>query len=138
MMTAPVPFVAEPGVAVLSGPAAFVIASLLRSRWPAEMVDGLAPGMRATVLAGREAVLRAADAYRVSVSGSAEAPAVEVGAHSEETNWITSAEAGRMMGVSERRVRQLLADGRLAGRLVAGRWQVDRGAALGVAAGRAA
>ena len=137
-MTAPVPFVADPGVAVLSGPAAFVIASVLRSRWPAEMVDGLAPTMRATVLAGREAVLRAAAAYRVSACGSAEVPAVEIGAHSEETDWITTTQGAVMLNLTERRTRQLLAAGRLAGVLVGGRWQVDRASVLAALAGRAA
>ncbi len=127
-MTAPVPFVEGPGCAVLSGMGAFVIASVLSSerRWPRELVDGLAPDARAQVLAAREAVVLAALAFqRASAGGSAVVPAVDHVADSGVTDWVTSVEAARMIGVSERRVRQLLADGRLAGRLAGGRWQVD-------------
>ncbi len=140
-MTAPVPFVDASGVAVLSGMGAFVIASVLSSerRWPRELVDGLAPDARAQVLAAREAVVLAARAFqRASAGGSAVVPAVDYVADSGVTDWVTSVEAARMIGVSERRVRQLLADGRLAGRLAGGRWQVDRASVLDMLAGRAA
>lgn len=136
-MTTPVPFVEC--AAIVSGRVAWVLAPTLRARWPQSLVDQLAPAMRDECLAVRDALLLAALVYqRASAGGSAVVPAVDHVADSGVTDWVTSVEAGRMIGVSERRVRQLLADGRLAGRLVAGRWQVDRGAALGVAAGRAA
>lgn len=42
------------------------------------------------------------------------------------SEYITPKEAGQILGVTGRRVRQLLADGAIAGKFVFRRWFVDR------------
>ena len=75
----------------------------------------------------RAAVQPRPPASGASVDGSAEAEIGEVGAGSGVLADVTTKEAAEMLGVSERRVGQMLAAGALTGRKVGRSWLVDRG-----------
>lgn len=130
-MTAPRrPFLAAP----VSGFPAVFLAALLRSHGPAQLarlqaeVDAgrMHPAYAQQVREACAAVDQAArewQAWRTSVDGSAEPLVTEAAAPSEE---ITTREAADMLRISDRRVRQLLADGRLAGEQTGREWRVSR------------
>ncbi|GAA0215539.1 hypothetical protein GCM10009527_009250 [Actinomadura nitritigenes] len=119
--------------AVVAGGAAVVLDRVLSSRHVVEALEAMAardPGLRAELEAMRDAVRRAAAEAalaRVSggggVTGSAETRPGE-GAPGSVYE-IGTAEAARLLGLTERRVRQLAAGG--LGRRVGGRWLLDRG-----------
>ena len=112
-------------VVLLRGWAAYALARLLSRQH--EAVAVLPPHLRAPIEASIEA-LELAGARWASGRGSAEAVIAET-APDSNSDEITTEEAGRMLNVTTRRVRQLAAEGRLAGRRRAGRWCFDRGAA---------
>ena len=121
------------GAALVSGFAAHVFDVLLARHLPAVLrFTPLSPEQRAEVEAARAAIARAADVYVgmpvVSAFGSAETPAAEIGASWAGDEVVTTAEAAVLLGVSERRARQLAAAG--LGRKVGQRWVLDRGAVL--------
>lgn len=76
-------------------------------------------------LAGVEQVAEAWQAWRISAGGSAEMAPAEVRAGSAHES-ISTADAAALLGVTPRRVVQLLHDGALAGRQVGRTWSVDR------------
>lgn len=73
----------------------------------------------------REAAQQWREARRASADGSAEVAPAETAPRSESVLLHTTAAAG-LLGVTPRRVRQLLGDGSLAGNQTAGRWLVPR------------
>ena len=79
-----------------------------------------------------ESIRRAADAYRetvgkrASVGGSEERKPAEAPQDLVDMDWVSTSDASLLLGVTPRRVRQLLLLGELAGRRSNGRWQVDR------------
>lgn len=123
--------------ALVSGLSAHVLDRLFRSPNVAQTLDRilLPPDMRAELEATRRAIRRAALAYAArppAASGSTEAEALAVEAPSSHE--ITTAEASTLLALSDRRVRQLAAEGM--GRRVGGRWLVDRSAVLAYAGRR--
>ncbi len=137
VVTAPAPYVEC--AAIVSGRVAWVLAPTLRARWPQALVDQLAPAMRDECLAVRDALLLAALAYqRTSAGGSPTAVSDDARADLAVVV-ITTEEAAVRLGVSGRRTRQLLEQGRLgASRRVGGRWLVDAAAVSVAAAERGA
>lgn len=121
--------------ALVTGVSAHILDRVLASPNVANVLAGLPPWMRPEVEATRRAIRRAAREYEalpVSAHGSAEAEVPEVGpalAHE-----ITTTEASTLLALSERRIRQLAAEGM--GRRQAGRWVLDRSAVLAYAGRR--
>lgn len=120
----------EHGV-VLSGWSAYAFARVLGRHLPEflaslddRLCEPLEDGLAALDLAGRE--------WAASARGGAAAldAALPVSSNHEQRETISSEEAGDMLGLSPRRVRELAAAGSLYGSRVAGRWTFDRGAVL--------
>ena len=120
--------------AIISGPAALLIDSFLAKHlreWR-EHAAPLSKDMGLAVVDTVESIRRAADAYRetvgkrASLGGSGERKPAEAPQDSAVMEWISTSDASRLLGVTPRRVRQLLLLGELAGRRVDGSWQVDR------------
>lgn len=113
--------------ALISGPSAHILDRVLASPNVVRVLDALPPWMRAEVDATRRAIQRAAAAYEalpISANGNAETGLAEIGTGSPHE--ISTSEASVLLGLSERRVRQLAAGGM--GRRVGGRWLLDRSA----------
>jgi excisionase family DNA binding protein len=122
----------RPRPASVPGPLAWVIVAFLRRR--NEFPDWL-PGVLANLSADERAVIReylpdlelTADQYkawRASDLGTSELSASVPAAPLPHE--ISAREAASMIGVSDRRVRQLLAEGSLDGRRDGWSWLVDR------------
>lgn len=123
--------------ALVHGVSAHVLARVLASPNVVGALDSLPSWMRAEVEATRRAIRRAAREYEalpVAEDGSAEAAGAEVGPVLPHE--ITTHEASALLGVGERRVRQLAAEGM--GRRAGGRWLLDRSAVLAYAGRRRA
>ncbi|MEV6212137.1 hypothetical protein [Kitasatospora sp. NPDC051914] len=119
------------GAALVSGVSAHVLDRLFASPNVMQTLDRimLPPDMRAELEATRRAIRRAALLYEAlprAVNGSAETDVPEVEAPLPHE--ITTTEASTVLGLSERRMRQLAAEGM--GRQLAGRWLLDRSAVL--------
>jgi excisionase family DNA binding protein len=136
------PLLAAP---VAGFPAAF-LAALLRTHGPehlarlqAEIDAGrVHPAYAREVRQAWAAIEHAADewrTWRVSVDGNAEPLPAETPAPSQV---VSTREAAGMLRISERRVRQLLAEGRLAGEQRGREWQIDRASVALFNAGRGA
>ncbi|WP_345195967.1 hypothetical protein [Streptomyces lavendulae] len=98
----------------------------------ARILDDLPAWMRPEVDAARRAIRLAAREYEalpIAVAGTSETPVPEVGPLSPHE--IDTYQASILLGLGERRVRQLAAGGM--GRLVGGRWLLDRSAVLAYA-----
>lgn len=118
--------------ALVQGVSAHVLDRVLSSPNVARVLDSLPPWMRPEVEETRRAIHRAAGEYEVlpvAVDGSTEAPPAEIGPLSAHE--ISTYQAGILLGLGERRVRQLAAGGM--GRRVGGRWLLDRSAVLAYA-----
>ena len=130
--------------ALVSGPSALVLVGFLekhRREWR-EHAAPLSKGMGLQVADTIESIKRAADAYResvgkrASVGGSEQRKPAEDPPDSVDMKWISTSDASQLLGVTPRRVRQLLLLGELAGRRSNGRWQVSRSSVLDRAEGR--
>lgn len=121
--------------ALVHGVSAHVLARVLASPNVAQVLDALPSWIRPELDATRRAILRAAREYEalpVAVDGSPATALAEVGPSSPHE--ISTSQAGVLLGLSERRVRQLAPGG--LGRRVGGRWLLDRSAVLAEAARR--
>jgi hypothetical protein len=109
---------------LIEGAAAHVLDRLL-ARYLPGVIESLPPWLRDEVLSARDGIRRAAVAYEarpVAVDGSAETDDSETSPSWSEQ--ITSGAAATILGVTERRVRQLGAAG--LGRKVGRAWVFDR------------
>ncbi|WP_405924743.1 helix-turn-helix domain-containing protein [Streptomyces sp. NBC_00035] len=126
------------GGALVDGVTAHVLDKVLASPHVSEVLRSLPPWMRDEVEAGRRAIRRAAREYEqlgvAAAEGRAETEIPEVAAPLGHE--ITTGEAAALLGLSERRVRQLAGDGM--GQLRGGRWVLDRSAVLAYAERRRA
>ncbi|MFI0482228.1 helix-turn-helix domain-containing protein [Actinomadura sp. 9N215] len=121
--------------ALIHGVSAHVLDRVLR--WPvvAGALDDLPVWMRPEVEAARRAIRWAAAEYEAlplvaaadGIAAAQEAETVPPSRHGE----ITTGEAAGLLRLSERRVRQLAAQGM--GRRAGGRWLLDRSAVLAYA-----
>lgn len=118
--------------ALVHGVSAHVLDRVLASPNVAHVLDALPSWMRPELEATRRAIRRAARAYEaqpVAAVGSAEVACVEVGPALPHE--ITTHEASGLLGLTERRVRQLAAGGM--GHRRGSRWLLDRSAVLAYA-----
>jgi hypothetical protein len=106
--------------ALVDGTAAVIIAAVLKRHLPAYLAALPVP-VRRDVDQALDALQRAAAAHR-SASGKTETPSTPVDAGSDQQG-LTTAEAAQMLGVGERRARQLAAAG--LGRKVGPVWLLD-------------
>ena len=121
--------------AIVSGPSALILAGFL-DRYRREWREYAAPISKSQGLAVAdtvEAIIKAAAVYRESVSarasslgGSDERKLPEVSPDSVDMKWVSTSDAASLLGLSARRIRQLLLLEQLTGRRVNGRWQVSR------------
>ncbi|MFG1826733.1 helix-turn-helix domain-containing protein [Microbispora bryophytorum] len=99
--------------ALVSGFAAHVVDRLLATYLPGYL-RAMRPEQRAAVEETRVAIARAADAYLtsdISAGVSDETPGGEISASSAAEEWITTAEAAVLLGMTPRRAQQLAAGG---------------------------
>lgn len=113
----------------VSGVSAWVLVSILERAKALDSIQKMPAESRDEVLETYDA-LRAAGIYwneqRRAFPALATAPPEESGeTPGGPAEQISALDAARILGCSERWVRQLLAADRIAGRLVAGRWLVD-------------
>lgn len=115
--------------ALIEGFAAHVLDRVLARHLPAYLA-AFPAGQRAELDAARAAIRRAADAYErrplTSVSGSPETHGAETTADSPHE--ISTSEAAVILGITERRARQLAAGGM--GHKAGRAWLLDRSAVL--------
>lgn len=109
--------------ALIGGREAVFLAAVLRRHAP-DYLRAAPVEVRRDVDRAIEALRRAGEAYRASTSGNAE---TETGPESTESGrsdeLMTTAKAAELLGVTDRRVRQLAAAG--AGRKVGQTWLID-------------
>ena len=99
------------------------VASWLATRTRLSEVRISARGADPEVYAVLAALHRAALAWRTSVTGSENPPHPEVRALSE---WMSTTQAGGLLGITDRAVRLAIAEDRLPAQQVAGRWRITR------------
>lgn len=121
------------GAALVSGYPARVLGLVARAAFDRGAFDGMPEVGRLQVVSAIRALERAgelwlsvADEVPVTDVGNSETWPAEIGAGSSDD--LSSAQAAVMLGVSERRARQLAAGG--LGRKVRGQWRVDRAEVL--------
>ena len=132
--------------APVSGVAAFAIVAMLPRDEVTRRTRGMEPDKRQEVLNAWDSIKAASDIYQrqssaqPSARGNAESGNVVHlrDSESEGNTLITTAVAAGFLGVSTRRVRQLLEGGSLAGSSVAGRWFTTQEALNDYKLGRAA
>ncbi len=120
--------------AIVSGPSALVLAGFLEKHWREwrEYAAPLSQDMGLAVADTVESINKAAVAYRESVSarasvgGSEKRKSGEVPQDSPAMEWVSTSDAASLLGLSARRIRQLVVLGELTGRRSNGRWQVSR------------
>ncbi|MFE3786977.1 hypothetical protein [Streptomyces goshikiensis] len=118
--------------ALVHGVSAHVLDRLLASPNVVQLLGTLPGWMRPELEATRRAIGRAALEYEaLPAAGAGSAEVVEVEAGPSLSQEISTHQASVLLGVGERRVRQLAAMGM--GRQVAGRWLFDRSAVLAYA-----
>lgn len=115
------------GAAYVEGVSAHVLAELLATPAARRYLRARPPALQGAIEEAVTAIRQAARTYEAmlapaSVSGSAETPLAEIVQPFERE--IGTREAAALLGVTERRVRQLAAGGM--GRRVGGRWLLDR------------
>lgn len=115
------------GAALVEGAAAHVLAELLAIPGVRHYLRGRPPELQGAIEEAVTAIRQAARAYeqaRASASafGSAETALAEIVQPFERE--IVTREAAALLGLTERRVRQLAAEGM--GRRAGGRWLLDR------------
>lgn len=115
------------GAHVAGGPA-YVLATILEGANVPGRIFGLPPELRAETLRTLDDIRGAASVWD---QGRREGQAPEVDTHNDESpshppeSFLTTAQAADVLGVSERRVRQLADAGTLAGRKLGRQWQLD-------------
>ncbi|WP_157884030.1 helix-turn-helix domain-containing protein [Arthrobacter alpinus] len=113
----------------VSGGPAFIIANLIELTKVDDRLRGLPPELRAATLETLDDIRGAAAVWDRSRKGN-QAPEV-VGIQDVAVtvdaleSFLTTAQAADVLGVSERRVRQLADVGTLAGRKLGRQWQLD-------------
>jgi hypothetical protein len=116
--------------AVIDGWPAFAIARMLTRSCGDEIAD-LPAHLRAPIEDATNALRHAGERWATSARGSAEAALPEAPVPLEhDEDEVSTREAAHMLELSDRRIRQLAADGRLVGRQIQGRWVLDRGAVI--------
>lgn len=120
--------------AVISDWPAYCFARIIGRHWQDE-VEYLPLHLRAPLEDAREALECAArhwaeERKAITARGSAEAAPAETEAPSTCKDTLTTEEVGAILGVSDRRVRQLARTGELPGREDRGRWTFDKGAVV--------
>ncbi|WP_187280761.1 helix-turn-helix domain-containing protein [Microbispora sp. CSR-4] len=119
------------GAALVWGFGAHVVDRVLATYLPKFLqTTPMLPEQRAAIEETRAAIARASDVYLtwpVAVDGSAETPVAEIEGPSPGEE-ITTAEAAVLLGVTERRVRQLADHG--LGQKVGRQWVYDRAVVL--------
>ncbi|MFX1757245.1 helix-turn-helix domain-containing protein [Rhodococcus sp. As11] len=118
-MTPPVQRLA-PGVLLLTGDAVQALAYAVQVAQRARQRNGLPPSRALAALA----------------SAAGQQDTEPASALETEPEWITTEEAARMLGISDRQARRLAP--RLGGRLTGGRWLLDRRAVTEHQEGQAA
>lgn len=121
--------------ALVHGVSAHVLDRILASSNVVRAMSAYPEWMQLELEATRRAIRRAAREYEalpIAEDGSAATALAEVAPLSPDE--ITTNEAGALLGLGERRVRQLAAEGM--GRQVGGRWLLDRTAVLAYAGRR--
>ena len=112
----------------LHGWPAFAFARILRRHWRDDVLD-LPPQLRLPLERALEGLEEQAAAWaeemrRRKGGGNEPAGRAETGLHSE---WLSGSEVAALLGVSDRRVRQLAAAGLLSGhRDPLGHWRIER------------
>ncbi|MGW6915560.1 helix-turn-helix domain-containing protein [Kitasatospora sp. NPDC054939] len=117
--------------ALVTGVSAHVLDRILAAPHVSAVLASLPPWMRPEVDATRRAVRRAARAYEAlptAADGNTELPPDAPGPQWEHE--ITTAEAGAILALSQRRIRQIAAAHDGMGRRTGGRWLLDRSAVL--------
>ncbi|MBT2538685.1 helix-turn-helix domain-containing protein [Arthrobacter sp. ISL-69] len=114
----------------VSGVSAWVLMAVLERGRAVDSIQSLPAEPRAEVLATLDTLKAAAihwsdqtkaEGFPARAKPQKDAQATETATDGRKT----PAQAAQLLGCSERRVRQLLAAGRLNGQMVAGRWLVD-------------
>ena len=116
-----------PAAVVIDGYAARALAIMLRRDWDRGDFRSLPPEGRSEAYHAVRALERAGEAWmrsRPSVGGRAETAVVEIGSESSHEQFISVDTAAGLLGVSDRRVRQLAAAG--LGAKVGGSWVIRR------------
>jgi len=99
------------------------VAAWLDTRTRLSEVRISARGTDPEVYAVLAALHRGAIAWRTSVTGSENPPHPEVLALSK---WMSTTQAGGLLGITDRAVRLAIAEDRLPAQQVAGRWRITR------------
>ena len=136
---------ATPRGAHLVGFSAYAVDRLLRAlltdpaTWRA-VTDPLSPRQRQALTRALRAIYEAADEWLTleesAAGGNAATPVGQAEAASIRDDEIDTAEAAELLGLRERRVRDLAAAGVLGARRVGGSWRYSRAAVLAFAAER--
>lgn len=121
-MTRRVPFLLTVGSpsAIVTGRAAAVLERQLDLAGLRVRTRGIDPEVSDVL----EAIREAAEAWRGSATGTTEAPEPELAPESQV--WVSSPKAADLLGISSRAVVKAIAEGRLAGEQVGGRWRIAR------------
>ena len=114
--------------AVIDGWAAYSLSRLF-TRYCLRQIDDLPPHLRAPIEDAVEAMRRSGNAWAAARGRPETEPASDL-RESRDPDHISTAEAALMLEVTDRTIRTMVADGRLAGRKVRGRLFVDRGAVI--------
>ena len=115
-------------VAVIDGWPAYAIGRMLARHCHDEIAD-LPPHLRRPIEDASEALRLAGEAWVSGRRGNPEAGTAETAVPSDgQGDELTTAAAATMLEVTERRVRQLIADGTLTAHKRGGRQMLDRGA----------
>jgi len=127
-MTEPGPRFYFAAVAVIDGWPAYYLARIVTRRGR-EDIEDLPPALRAPVEECLRAMRLAGEAWASGRRGNPEAGTAETAVPSDgQGDEMTTKAAATMLEVTERRVRQLIADGTLTAHKRGGRQMLDRGA----------
>ncbi len=141
----PPPGESAPRAAVVVGYSAWALNKILRTvlgepaAWRT-IVDPLAPRQREALVRALRSIAEAADSWAAvestAASGSAAAATEPVASAFLHDDEIGSSQAAALLGLGERRVRDLAAAGCLGARRVGGSWRYSRASVLAHAAER--
>lgn len=113
--------------AIVRGASAVLIHGFIRGNqeaWNRHTARAMtSESLRRELTSAMLALETAADSHRAEIDASARGSRESISGM--PTTFITTTEAGDILNLTSRRVRQLAADGVLLGRLVAGRWMID-------------
>jgi excisionase family DNA binding protein len=115
--------------APVHGVSAWVLVGILERAKALDSIQRLPPEARAEVLETYDG-LRAAGIYwnqrhQDALADSPEPPPTAEAENEDSEPYLSAVEAARILGCSDRRIRQLVTDGVLSGKRVAGRWLID-------------